>query len=152
MDSVSIVDYDDVHQSVFKSLNMEWLDAYNLTEPRDLEALDNPRKAILDEGGVIYLAIISGKVIGSAAVIKDHGQFELAKMAVAKEHRGKGISRLLLDRCIAFTRNAGAKKLILYSNSRLTLALSLYKSYGFKDVELNDSPFVTADVKMELRL
>jgi putative acetyltransferase len=123
MDSVSIVDYDDVHQSVFKSLNMEWLDAYNLTEPRDLEALDNPRKAILDEGGVIYLAIISGKVIGSAAVIKDHGQFELAKMAVAKEHRGKGISRLLLDRCIAFTRNAGAKKLILYSNSRLTSAL-----------------------------
>lgn len=152
MDSVSIVDYDDVHQSVFKSLNMEWLDAYNLTEPRDLEALDNPRKAILDEGGVIYLAIISGKVIGSAAVIKDHGQFELAKMAVAKEHRGKGISRLLLDRCIAFTRNAGAEKLILYSNSRLTSALSLYKSYGFKDVELNDSPFVTADVKMELRL
>lgn len=152
MDSVSIVDYDDVHQSVFKSLNMEWLDAYNLTEPRDLEALDNPRKAILDEGGVIYLAIIRGKVIGSAAVIKDHGQFELAKMAVAKEHRGKGISRLLLDRCIAFTRNAGAKKLILYSNSRLTSALSLYKSYGFNDVELNDSPFVTADVKMELRL
>lgn len=152
MDTVSIVDYDDVHQSVFKSLNMEWLDAYNLTEPRDLEALDNPRKAILDEGGVIYLAVVGGRVIGSAAVIKDHGQYELAKMAVAKEHRGKGISRLLLDRCIAFTRNAGATKLILYSNSRLTSALSLYKRYGFQDVDLKDSPFVTADVKMELML
>ena len=147
---VSIIEYNDQYQPAFKSLNLEWLDAYNLTEERDLEALNDPRKAIVDHGGIIYLAMLDGEVIGSAAVIQQHGQYELAKMAVAKEHRGKGISRLLLDRCISFSRNAGAEKLILYSNSQLISALSLYKSYGFKDVILEDSPFVTADVKMEL--
>ena len=59
-------------------------------------------------------------------------------------------------RCTTSNRVPGlttkGAKLILYSNSRLTSALSLYKSYGFQDVDLKDSPFVTADVKMELML
>lgn len=149
---LSITEYSDIHQSSFKALNLEWLEAYNLLEERDLIALDNPREAILNKGGVIYLAMIEGEVIGSAAVIKEHGQFELAKMAVHKDHRRKGVSRILLDKCIQFAKDSGAHKLILYSNSQLTSALSLYKSYGFKNIDLKDSPFATADVKMELLL
>lgn len=149
---VTIVEYSDTHQSAFKNLNLEWLVAYNLLEERDMIALDNPRQAILNEGGAIYLAMVEGEVIGSAAVIKEHGLYELAKMAVHKEHRGKGVSRVLLDRCIQFAKDAGARKLILYSNSQLTAALALYQSYGFTNVELQNSPFATADVKMELQL
>jgi putative acetyltransferase len=150
--SVSIIEYDDIYQPIFKALNLEWLEAYKLLEELDLKALNNPRETILDSGGVIYLAMVKNEVIGSAAVIAEHGQYELAKMVVAKEHRGKGVSRMLLDKCIAFVRNAGAEKIILYSNSQLTSALSLYKSYGFQNIVLKDSPFATADVKMELVL
>jgi ribosomal protein S18 acetylase RimI-like enzyme len=146
----SVIDYSDSYQPAFKALNMEWLEKYNLLEDRDLEALDNPRQAILHDGGVIYLAVLGEEVIGSAAVIKEHGQYELAKMAVAHSHRGKGVSKILLDKCIGFVKNAGAKKIVLYSNSQLQTAIALYRSYGFKDIVFTDSPFVTADVKMEL--
>jgi putative acetyltransferase len=145
-----VINYEDKYQSDFKSLNLEWLVKFNLLEDRDLEALDNPREAILKQGGVIYLALISGQVVGSAAVIKEHDEYELAKMAVANEYRGQGISKILLNRCLEYTKSQGANKLMLYSNSQLKSALALYKSYGFKEIELKDSPFVTADVKMEL--
>jgi putative acetyltransferase len=150
--SLTIIEYQDEHQPTFKALNLEWLEKFNLLEDRDLVALDNPREAIINSGGIIYLAMIDNKVIGSAAVIYEHGEYELAKMAVEKEFRGRGISKILLDKCLEFTKQKGAKKIMLYSNSQLRSALGLYKSYGFKDIVLKDSPFVTADVKMELLL
>lgn len=152
MSSFTIIEYADQYQSAFKSLNVEWLIQFNLLEPRDLEALDNPRATILDGGGAIYLAMIGEEVIGSAAVIIDHGEHELAKMTVAKSHRGKGVSKALLERCIAYTKSRKADKLILYSNHQLTPALKLYESFGFRHIEFSDAPFATADVKMELDL
>jgi putative acetyltransferase len=152
MTELMIINYEDKYQPSFKALNLEWLVKYNLLEERDLEALDHPRETILENDGAIYLAVKDDQVIGSAAVISDHGEFELAKMAVAEHFRGHGVSKILLDKCIEFTRQKGAKKLILYSNSQLTAALALYKSYGFTDLVVKDSPFVTADVKMELVL
>jgi ribosomal protein S18 acetylase RimI-like enzyme len=73
-------------------------------------------------------------------------------MAVSPPHQGKGISKLLMDQCLARAKQVGAKKLTLYSNSQLLAAISLYLKYGFKQVPLENSPFVTADVKMELLL
>ena len=47
-------------------------------------------------------------------------------------------------------KELGGQKLILFSNHQLQTALKLYTKYGFKNVEVTDSPFETADVKMEL--
>jgi putative acetyltransferase len=150
--TLAIIEYEDQYQPIFKQINMEWLEKFHLLEERDLIALNNPRETILDEGGVIYLAVIENSVIGSAAVIYEHGEYELAKMAVHEDYRGKGISKLLLNKCLEFARSKGAKRIMLYSNSQLKSALALYKSYGFRDVSLENSPFETADVKMELVL
>ncbi|HEY0653651.1 MAG TPA: GNAT family N-acetyltransferase [Chryseosolibacter sp.] len=152
MSSLSIITYEDRFQPMFKSLNLEWLEQFNLLEERDLVALNNPRKTILEEGGIIYLAVVEDLVVGSAAVICEHGEYELAKMAVDKAYRGKGISKLLLDQCLAFAKAKGASRIMLYSNSQLTSALALYKRYGFKEIILQNSPFQTADIKMELKL
>jgi hypothetical protein len=43
-------------------------------------------------------------------------------------------------------------KLILYTNSRLTKALDIYRTYGFKVVPLDDHPTQRANIKMELIL
>jgi len=153
MKSVSIIDYDDSYQQTFKDLNVEWLERYNLLEPRDLEALDEPRKAILDTGGFIYLAQCDGRIVGSAALIYEHhGVYELAKMAVAPDYRGKGISKLLIEKCIKKANELKAQKISLFSNHQLKVALALYENYGFRHVPVENSPFATADVKMELIL
>jgi N-acetylglutamate synthase-like GNAT family acetyltransferase len=148
-----IIEYQDQFQSAFKALNAEWLVEYNLMEPHDLEILDNPRKNILDGGGIIYLIQHNNEIIGSAAIINEGGEtFELAKMAVAKAYRQKGISKLLLEKCLDKARELKAVRVILFSNHQLKSALGLYEKYGFRYIAIKDSPFITADIKMELLL
>lgn len=150
---IEIIPYSDEYASVFKVLNLEWLDKYNLTESHDLLILNDPRGTILNNGGAIFLAKSGDEIVGSAAIInEEHGVYELAKMAVTTVFRGKGISKLLLEKCIEAAKERNAKKLILFSNSQLQTAISLYKKYGFKHVDVTDAPFLTADIKMELSL
>ena len=150
---LNIIEYSSQHQPDFRSLNLEWLDKYNLTESHGLMVLDDPQATILDRGGFIWLAISDNKVVGSAALIKEHeGEYELAKRAVTAAYRGKGISKLLIETCLAKAKEIGAKKLSLFSNHQLQTALKLYEKYGFYYVEVENSPFETADVKMELVL
>lgn len=146
-----IIDYTDSHATAFKNINLEWLEKYNLLEDHDLHMLDNPRTVILDPGGVIFLAEDNGTIIGSAALLHEHdGMYELAKMTVVPTWRGKGISKLLLEKCIDTARTLGAKKIILFSNDQLQSAIGLYQQYGFKHIAVTDSPFTTANIKMEL--
>jgi putative acetyltransferase len=153
MNSCEIIEFEDRYQPDFKTLNAEWLYQYNLMEDHDLQILDNPRHYILDTGGVIYLARHEKRIVGSAALIHEHdGIYELVKMAVDKDFRNMGISKLLIERCLEKARELGASRIELFSNHQLKTALGLYEKYGFKYVPVKDSPFVTADVKMELVL
>ena len=147
---ITIIDFDKKYAADFKRLNLEWLDKYHLTESHDIMVLDDPQGTIIDRGGCIFLAKDGDKIVGSSALMKEHnGVYELAKMAVAPEYRGRGISRLLIEQCLQKADEWKATKLLLFSNHQLVTAIGLYEKYGFRHVAVEDSPFVTADVKME---
>lgn len=150
---IEIINYEDRYQPDFKRLNLQWLDKYELTEEYDLQILDDPRGVVLNSGGCIFLAMDGPNVIGTAGLWKesDHS-YELVKMAVDEEYRGKGISKLLLEKCVEEARRLGARKVFLFSSSLLQTALRLYEKYGFRQVDVSGSHFQTADVKMELSL
>jgi GNAT superfamily N-acetyltransferase len=150
---IRIIPYRDEYRTVFKELNLEWLDYYNLTEGHDLKILNDPRGTIIDKGGYIWVAQADGKIVGSAGLAKEEeGVYELVKMAVTERYRGHGISRLLIERCLYKAREIGARKVTLYSNHQLERAIGLYEKYGFYHVELVNSPLETADIRMELVL
>jgi len=150
---IDIIEYQDQYASAFKKINLEWLDKYNLTEEADLLVLNKPRETILEPGGAIFLARTKEEIIGSAALISGHdGLYELAKMTVVPSWQGRGISKLLLERCLERARFLGARKIVLFSNHKLEAALQLYTNNGFVHVAVTDSPFATADIKMELLL
>lgn len=150
---VEIIDYAPQYLNQFRDLNLEWLDKYGLTESHDLMILDDPTGTIIDRGGVIYLAKEGDEIVGTLGLINEgNDEYELAKMAVAPAFRGKGISKLLIEKCIEKAKELKAKKIILFSNSQLKTAISLYEKYGFKHVDVTGAPFVTADIKMELSL
>ena len=150
---IKIIPYRSEHHAVFKHLNLEWLDHYSLTESHDLMILNDPQGTILDKGGYIWMAEADGKIVGSAGLMKEEdGVYELVKMTVTESYRGKGISRLLIERCLYKAREIGAKKVTLYSNHQLQTAIGLYEKYGFHHVELVNSPLETADIRMELVL
>ncbi len=150
---IEIIPYSDNYKEEFKRINLEWLEEYKLTESHDLMVLNDPSGTILSNGGFIWLTKVENEIVGSAAIMNEgDAVFELAKMCVTVKWRGKGISRILLETCLAKAKEMGAKKIILYSNYQLKTALGLYEKYGFKHVEVKDAPFLTADVKMELHL
>ena len=150
---INIISYEEKYQPDFKRLNLEWLDKYHLTETHDLEILDNPQEKVIAGGGCIFLAMDGERVVGTAGLAKEKESiFELVKMGVDPAWRGRGISKILLERCLEEAKKLKAKKIFLFSNSQLLTALKLYEKFGFRHVEVTDSPLLTADVKMELSL
>src|SRR5258708_4209309 len=148
-----IIEYTDRYEPDFRRVNLEWLDHYSLKEELDVITLNHPREKIITPGGVIYLAKAGDEIIGSAALIHEHhGVYELAKMAVVPGWQGKGVSKMLMEKCLEKAKELGATRLILFSHSSLERAIGLYKKYGFEHVEVTDSPFATANVKMVLEL
>jgi len=149
--AVEIIEYDEKYHSDFKRMNLDYLDKYNLTESHDMIILDNPEEIVIERGGFIWLAKAGDEIVGTVGIMPEgHGIFELIKMCVAESWRGSGISKLLMETCLQKVKELEGKKLILFSNHQLQTALKLYTKYGFKNVEVTDSPFETADVKMEL--
>ncbi|HEY6978958.1 MAG TPA: GNAT family N-acetyltransferase, partial [Chitinophagaceae bacterium] len=121
---IEIIDYADEYANDFKKLNLEWLDKYNLTETHDLEIINDPKGMILDHGGYIYLAKSGNTIVGSAAIVKEGDRiYELVKMAVTAAFQGKGISRLLIEKCLDKVKELKATRIFLYSNSQLTTAI-----------------------------
>jgi len=150
---IKIIPYRSEHRDDFKQLNLEWLDHFHLTESHDLMILDDPEGQVIDKGGFIFMAEAGGKIVGSAGLMKEHeGVYELIKMAVTESFRGKGIARLLIERCLYKAREIGAEKVTLFSNHQLQTAISLYAKYGFQHTEVVNAPMETADVRMELIL
>ena len=148
---IEIIEFNSKYHEDFKKLNLEWLDKYNLTESHDLMVLNDPKGTIIERGGFIWLAKAVDEIVGTAALMHEgHGIFELAKMSVTEKWQGKGISMLLIETCLNKAKDIGAKKITLFSNHQLVKALSLYEKFGFQHVEVKDSPFDTADIKMEL--
>jgi putative acetyltransferase len=147
---VSIINFEQKYAADFKRLNLEWLDKYSLTEEADIRMLDNPEMEILATGGCIFLAKIGDEIVGTGALIQESpGEYELAKMAVSTAFQGKGISKLLLEKCLSEATCKGATKVFLQSNSQLSTAISLYEKYGFVHVPVSNAHYATADVMME---
>lgn len=138
----------------FKELNLEWLRHFFVVEPHDEEVLGDPEKYIIEPGGKIFFVEDEGKIVATVALMKmEDGVFELTKMAVSPEVRGKKIGQQLMAHTLEYARSQNWDKLIIYSNRRLENAIYIYKKFGFKEIPLEkDLPYDRADIKMELPL
>src|ERR1700735_4005298 len=121
--------------TAFRTLNEEWISRYFSLEARDIETLGDPETTILRKGGSIFMVYANSLPVGCAALISlGQGVYELSKMAVSPQLRGRGLGRRLLLHTIALARLLGATSLVLGSNTRLADAVHLYESVGFRHV------------------
>ena len=94
MDNLKIVPFKLDYKSDFEYLNRQWIEEYFVMEDEDLKTLQNPESYVMEKGGEIFFAILNDNVVGTAAMIPtNNGVYELAKMAVAKNHQGLGIGK-----------------------------------------------------------
>lgn len=136
--AILIVPYNKKYKDDFARLNYEWLKKYFKEEKVELEdkrLLNNPEREIIRKGGEIFFAILNDAVVGTCAVIKiNDSVFELAKMGVTEKEQGKQIGKKLALTAIGYAVENSASKLTLSTSSKLTAALNLYRSLGFKIV------------------
>jgi len=149
--NIELVDFTPRYASAFRDLNYDWIEKYFTVEESDRAMLEAPQEYILDGGGYILMALYQNEPVGTCALIK-HGdsRFELAKMAVSDQAKGKGIGYLMGASVLKKAQELGARLVFLESNTQLTPAITLYKKLGFVKVIGKPSPYARCNIQMEI--
>jgi len=152
MKNVLVTGFQSQYSSEFYQLNKAWIEESWVLEDSDKKDLLNP-EVIFRNGGQIFFSISNHDIIGTVAMIKNSDKiYELAKMTVKSNFRGKGVANLLMDKCIEFAFKKNASEIFLISNDSLTVARNLYEKYGFKEVILDSQKYKRGNVKMILQI
>ena len=152
---VQVIHFSPEYAADFEALNRQWIEQHFAVEELDRAVFADPFGAIVAPGGQVFFVVSGGRVLGTCAVLRlGESVFELAKMAVDPEVRGRGYGDRLVEAAVDFARRAGARTLMLISNSQLKPALRLYTKHGFHQVPLQQGSrgYARADVQMELDL
>ncbi len=152
--AVRIVEYEARHADDFRDLNLSWIEEYFEVEEIDRKQLLEPEATILDPGGAIFVAEDHEAVLGVCALLyKSPGLYEVTKMAVRKDLRGRGIGRRLLSEVMSRAPRLGARKLSIVSNTILEPAIHLYRELGFIEVPLPAGmEYARGNIALELDL
>ena len=150
-----VVLYERRHAVAFRDLNLSWIDEHFEVEEVDRQVLFHPEEAILRPGGAILVAEgAADGVLGVCALrYESPGRYEVTKMAVRRDLRGRGIGRRLLSEVISHARALGATQLFIISNTVLEPAIRLYRQLGFIEVPLPaDQGYARGNIALELNL
>ena len=81
--------------------------------------------------GPMWIAEEDGEAVGTVSGLPEEERFYIRSMAIKPSAQRKGIGQRLLDALEVFARDAGYKKLYLYTTFVLPGAKRLYEKNGF---------------------
>ena len=116
----------------FAALNIQWIEAMHFIE--DSDKLMAARPEIYMQNGNRLFSAHLGEVIAGACALKHHddGSYELTKMAVDVDYRGRGIAQDLIEAVHDYAKDTlGLSKIFLLSNTKNAAALRLYARNGW---------------------
>ena len=105
-------------------------------------------------GSYYFVATIDQKVVGGCGIFPTdnlpEGTCELVKLYVAKEARGTGLGKELMEKSMSWAKSHGYSQVYLESMPELTKAVSIYEKVGFKslNVPLGNSGHCGCDIWM----
>jgi GNAT superfamily N-acetyltransferase len=89
-----------------------------------------------DSREAAWIAEQGGRRVGCVFCVAADGQTaQLRILLVDPAVRGRGLGARLVDECLAFARQAGYKRMRLWTNHPLAAARSIYLSRGFRLAE-----------------
>jgi GNAT superfamily N-acetyltransferase len=96
----------------------------------------------------LWIAWLDGERVGDVMCVReDERTAKLRILHVEPQARGHGIGTLLVRECLAFARQAGYERMILWTNSTLAPARRIYEREGFAlESERPDPVFNTGEL------
>ena len=84
-----------------------------------------------------WIAELDGERVGCVFCVADDdpATAKLRILLVHPDGRGTGLGRQLVDRCVSFARDAGYRRMRLWTNHPLTAARRIYLDVGFELIE-----------------
>ena len=122
------------------------------------EATDRMSTCYQDEGSIYFIAEENGVLLGGSGIAPIPNQkenyCELQRMFLTAEARGKGIGKTLMEKCIAFAKEAGYSLVYIETFEHMPQARKLYERSGFKYVEnsIGDTGHFSCNIYMTLSL
>ncbi len=90
-------------------------------------------------GSYYYVATLDEKVVGGCGIFPTEnlpqGTCELVKLYVAKEARGTGLGKQLMEKSMSWAKENGYTQVYLESMPELKKAVSIYEKVGFQPLD-----------------
>ena len=129
---IRIVPFEARHADAYRALVTDTLREFGFEpDPAIDPDLDDPDAVY----AALWVALSAGDLVGSVA-LRDLGEgaFELKRMYLRREVRGRGLGKRLLATALDHARAMGADVVRLDTSERMETARHLYEAYGFARV------------------
>ncbi len=87
------------------------------------------------KNSIYFVAEVDGEMAGGCGIYPTPNlpadTCELVKLYLASHARGKGIGKLLMEKCITAAKSMGYKRIYLETMPELTIAIPMYEKFGF---------------------
>ncbi|GIX10119.1 GNAT family N-acetyltransferase [Elioraea sp.] len=86
-----------------------------------------------ERGGALWTAEASGRIVGmiAATPMREDLAWEISRMYVARPYRGTGLAARLLAAAEERIRSAGARRVVLWTDTRFEAAHRFYEKHSF---------------------
>jgi GNAT superfamily N-acetyltransferase len=122
----------DQWQALIETTYSETRDVPELNGIRSISSTLEGYASILDGSPRSWWAAMNvGQPIGCLLLSPCGSCCELTYLGLIPEHRGRGLSRLIMEHALAWSRSNGIDKMTLAVDTRNVPAIRLYQAYGF---------------------
>ncbi|MBL7918194.1 MAG: GNAT family N-acetyltransferase, partial [Bacteroidia bacterium] len=100
---------------------------------------DNLFELFKQPKSVLWVAEVNNNVMGCCGIYPTEGLkkdcVELVKFYIGAESRGKGIGKLLMEKCIETAKDFNYTQMYIESLPEFNKAISIYEKSGFKKIK-----------------